>query len=162
MSPQNNKPKNSNKPTNRNQSQEQRKPEFKYIRTSLIDGNGNVLPNLISDIGDNNVKDLALYLAGDDQKQLTSNQARKFYDAFIKIVSQQGSDDNAKKIQLLILKGQAEYSSKRPAVKMGQNKHFKDYLDNCINLVIKSDDFKNNLKAFKLYFESLIAYLPKK
>lgn len=138
----------------RNNPQLQERYEFKFEIQRLLDDGGNIPKNLVADIGEKNVKELASALSAE---KLTSNQARKFYDAFIKIRNQQGSSDDAKKIQLLVLKAQSEYSYRRKTIKDG----FKAFLENRINLVTKSSDFKRNLEAFRLHFESLIAYLPK-
>lgn len=81
---------------------------------------GKVKPELISDIGQNNVKELAEFLTRkvEDRydKSITTNQLRKFYDSFLKIyITEQ--DDSAKKIQLLLLKAQVEYAEKRLYIK---------------------------------------------
>lgn len=129
--------------------------------TSLIDENGNVLKNLVSDMGDNNVKSLAELLSrrtdNKAKKPIEKNQLRKFYDSFLKVYNNRSSDDS-KKIQLLMLKAQAEYSEKRLSIS-----DFKDFFSNRIELVVKSDGetFRNNLNALKLHFEALVGYFPK-
>jgi len=120
---------------------------------------GKLKPELISDIGENNVKDLADYLTqkgeGKDDKPISTNQLRKFYDSFLKIyITEQ--DDDAKKIQLLILKAQVEYAGKRLNIK-----RFGKFINNRISVLIKTQDFKSSLDAFKMHFESLIGYFPK-
>lgn len=129
--------------------------------TSLIDENGNVLKNLVSDMGDNNVKSLAELLSrktdNKSKKPIEKNQLRKFYDSFLKVYNNRSSDES-KKIQLLMLKAQAEYSEKRLSIS-----DFKDFFSNRVELVVKSDgeSFQNNLNALKLHFEALVGYFPK-
>lgn len=118
-----------------------------------------IKPELISDIGQNNVKELAEFLTRkvEDRydKSITTNQLRKFYDSFLKIyITEQ--DDNAKKIQLLLLKAQVEYAEKRLYIK-----RFGKFMKNRVNVLLKAENFKLNLDAFKIHFESLIAYFPK-
>ena len=120
---------------------------------------GKVKPELISDIGQNNVKELAEFLTRkvEDRydKSITTNQLRKFYDSFLKIyITEQ--DDNAKKIQLLLLKAQVEYAEKRLYIK-----RFGKFMRNRVEVLLKAENFKLNLDAFKIHFESLIAYFPK-
>jgi len=128
---------------------------------ALIDNNGYVQKNLISDVGENNVKDLAEILSrrseDRNKKPIEKNQLRKFYDMFLKIYFSQSSED-AKKIQLLMLKAQSEYSERRLKIK-----DFKEFISNRIEIVVKKngDEFINNLNAFKLHFEALIGYFPK-
>ena len=118
-----------------------------------------IKPELISDIGQNNVKELAEFLTRkvEDKydKSITTNQLRKFYDSFLKIyITEQ--DDNAKKIQLLLLKAQVEYAEKRLYIK-----RFGKFMRNRVEVLLKAENFKLNLDAFKIHFESLIAYFPK-
>lgn len=120
---------------------------------------GKVKPELISDIGQNNVKELAEFLTRkvEDRydKSITTNQLRKFYDSFLKIyITEQ--DDSAKKIQLLLLKAQVEYAEKRLYIK-----RFGKFMRNRVEVLLKAENFKLNLDAFKIHFESLIAYFPK-
>lgn len=125
---------------------------------------------LITNDGEKNINNLIEYLIEpldyfDERrkkniqlnKPLTLNQLRKFYDAFLKIYNTK-SDEKEKKIQLLMLKANAEYSAKR----LFTNR-FKIFLANRIDLVVKKSgkDFKKNLDAFKLHFEALVAYYPK-
>lgn len=129
--------------------------------TALTDSNGYVNKNLISDVGESNVKDLADLLSrkseDKNRKPIEKNQLRKFYDMFLKIHFAQSSED-AKKIQLLMLKAQAEYSERRLKIR-----DFKDFISNRIDIVVKKngEEFENNLTAFKLHFEALIGYFPK-
>lgn len=128
---------------------------------ALTDNSGNVLKNLISDNGENNVKDLAELLSrkteDKNKKPIEKNQLRKFYDMFLKIYFVQSSED-AKKIQLLMLKAQSEYSERRLKII-----DFKEFISNRINIVVKKngEEFINNLNAFKLHFEALVGYFPK-
>lgn len=120
---------------------------------------GKVKPELISDIGQNNVKELADYLTDRNQnrpdKPIMTNQLRKFYDTFLKIYITEQEDD-AKKIQLLLLKAQVEYAEKRLNIK-----RFGNFIRNRVSVLLKAENFKQNLDAFKMHFESLIAYFPK-
>lgn len=124
---------------------------------------------LISDFGEKNVLELGKLLCEsvDDfingkkksvSKELNSNQLRKFYDSFIRIYDAKIPEDQ-KKIQLLMLKANSEYSANRLTIK-----RFEIFLNNRINLVIKKtgEDFKRYMDALKLHFEALVAYYPKK
>lgn len=124
----------------------------------LVDENGIVLKNLVSDFGENNVKDLAEFLGMRSTKPIDRNQLRKFYDSFLKIYFSNSSNDS-KKIQLLMLKAQAEYSERRLKII-----DFKKFFANRIDLVVMSEDstFKCNLEALKLHFEALVGYFPNK
>jgi len=132
---------------------------------TFFDSEGNLLPQLISDTGDGNIKDLIDYIRaevklGDPNarnKILNINQLRKFYDSFLKIYNTKVGEKE-KKIQLLMLKANAEYSAKR----LNTN-HFRDFLKNRINIVIAQEGpaFDKYLRAFKLHFEALVAYYPK-
>lgn len=129
---------------------------------ALIDENGNVLKRLVSDLEKDNVKDLAELLSRESNDKsknpIEKNQMRKFYDSFLKIYSNKSSSIDSKKIQLLMLKAQAEYSERRLKIS-----DFKVFISNRIELVVKSDDksFANNLNALKLHFEALVGYFPK-
>lgn len=127
-------------------------------------------PSLITNDGEKNIADLIKYLIEpidyfDEHKRkkvylnkaLTINQLRKFYDSFLKIYNIK-SDKNEKKIQLLMLKANADYSAKRLVTN-----RFKVFLANRIDLIVKEsgESFKKNLNAFKLHFEALVAYYPK-
>lgn len=128
---------------------------------SFFDDNGKILKNLISDEGTENVRTLAVKLSergnNNDIKPIEKNQLRKFYDNFLKIYHSQTSDE-AKKVQLLMLKAQAEYAERRLKIR-----DFKEYISNRISLVVKQEGehFKKNLDAFKLHFEALVGYFPK-
>ncbi|HMQ68900.1 MAG TPA: type III-A CRISPR-associated protein Csm2 [Ignavibacteria bacterium] len=134
-----------------------------FLINQLIDENGNIIFSLINNMGENNVEDLANFLSKDignkNDKPISKNQLRKFYDSFLKIYFNKSKSEE-KKIQLLLLKAQAEYSSKgTPKIK-----RFKDIFENRVNIIISKndDEFKNNLNAFKLHFEALVGYFPEK
>lgn len=126
--------------------------------------------SLISNEGSKNIQELINYLTEplkdfDSRrkkevwvnKALTINQLRKFYDSFLKIYNTEVREEE-KKIQLIMLKANADYSAKRL-----DTKRFSHFLKNRINIVIEKSgkEFIDNLKAFKLHFESLVAYYPK-
>lgn len=131
--------------------------------TSFFDANGQLLTPLITDEGTGNIRELIEYLRvqikdrNNRNEKLNINQLRKFYDTFLKIYNTK-SEEKEKKIQLLMLKANAEYSAKR----LNTNR-FREFLANRINLVISKsgEDFKKNLRALKLHFEALVAYYPK-
>lgn len=131
--------------------------------TSFFDSQGQLLKNLISDQGRENIKEIIDFLQFQNKdklnrnEKLNINQLRKFYDSFLKIYNTK-VDETEKKIQLLMLKANAEYSAKRL-----HTNRFKDFLSNRINIVVSKngEDFKKNLNAFKLHFEALVAYYPK-
>ncbi len=141
---------------NQNQKQNQ---NFSFDVDRLIDDNGLVLKKLISDMGENTVKDLAEKLSKDDvqSKKITINQVRKYYDNFLKIYHNKSSIEE-KKIQLIMLKAQVEYSVKRLKII-----NFGKFFSNRIAIIVQSDDelFQKNLDAFKLHFEALVGYFPK-
>jgi CRISPR type III-A-associated protein Csm2 len=130
---------------------------------SFFDNKGNLLPNLISDQGEDNITDIIDFIRerintrNFRNEKLNINQLRKFYDSFLKIYNNK-AEENEKKIQLLMLKANAEYSAKRL-----HTNRFKEFLSNRINIVVlkTGEDFKRNLHAFKLHFEALVAYYPK-
>ncbi len=130
---------------------------------SFFDKEGNILPELISDSGNGNVKELIEFIRENNRDQnyrnekLNINQLRKFYDTFLKIYNTK-IEEKEKKVQLIMLKANAEYSAKRL-----HTNRFKDFIKNRINLVVSKtgEDFNKNLKAFKLHFEALVAYYPK-
>jgi CRISPR type III-A-associated protein Csm2 len=132
--------------------------------TSFFDSNGNILFSLLSKQGDNNIEDIISYLTlvitQKDKRndKLNINQLRKFYDTFLKIFNNHSEDEKKKKIRLLMLKANVEYSAKR----LNTN-HFRNYISNIIDIVIskEGDDFNSNLKALKLHLEALVAYYPK-
>ncbi len=131
---------------------------------------------LISDIGTNNVKDLGKILnenfevltdevdkKGKKKKikfnaQLTNNQIRKYYDSFLKIYYSK-VDPDVKKIQLLMLKANSEYSAERNGTY-----RFGMFLNNRLSIVISKskEEFEKYLEAFKLHFEALVGYYPRK
>ncbi len=130
---------------------------------TFFDSNGNLLPQLISDNGSGNVKEIIDYIReeirdrNNRNEKLNINQLRKFYDTFLKIYNTK-VDEKEKKIQLIMLKANAEYSAKRL-----HTNRFKEFLSNRINLVVtqNGENFNKYLKAFKLHFEALVAYYPK-
>lgn len=142
---------------NQNQIRKRYQPSesVKFDIPALIDKNGNVLPNLIGEEGNNNAKDLAYKLSKSDGVSI--NQIRKFYDNFLKIYFSRLSID-AKKVQLIMMKAQLEYAQSR--LKM---QNFTNLINNGLSLVIKSDDnnFQDNIHAMKLHFESIVGYFPK-
>ena len=117
---------------------------------------GKINPALINDQGQNNVSVLANQLK-EGKSRLNSNQLRKFYDSFLRIYNSK-VDDEAKKVQLLVMKANVEYSAGRLKIF-----EFADFIKNRVNTVIKrNEDFNKYLEAFKLHFEALVAYFPKK
>lgn len=130
---------------------------------TFFDTEGNLLPQLISDSGDGNIRELIEKIRENIRTQnfrnekLNINQLRKFYDTFLKIYNTK-VDEKEKKIQLIMLKANAEYSAKRL-----HTNRFKEFLSNRINLVVaqNGEAFEKFLKAFKLHFEALVAYYPK-
>lgn len=130
---------------------------------TFFDSNGNLLPELISDSGQGNIKELIEKIREPIKskdyrnEKLNINQLRKFYDTFLKIYNTK-VDEKEKKIQLIMLKANAEYSAKRLHIN-----RFKEFLSNRINLVISQNGeaFEKYLRAFKLHFEALVAYYPK-
>jgi len=131
--------------------------------TSFFDSNQQLLKNLITDQGQGNIKEIIDYIREQIREKkyrnekLNINQLRKFYDSFLKIYNTK-TDENEKKIHLLMLKANAEYSAKRL-----HTNRFKEFLSNRINIVVSKsgEEFKKNLDAFKLHFEALVAYYPK-
>ncbi len=130
---------------------------------TFFDSTGILLPQLISDSGAGNIKELIDFIREFKKEpnyrneKLNINQLRKFYDTFLKIYNTR-VDEKEKKIQLIMLKANAEYSAKRL-----HTNRFKEFLSNRINLVVaqNGEDFNKYLKAFKLHFEALVAYYPK-
>jgi CRISPR type III-A-associated protein Csm2 len=133
------------------------------VINTFFDSAGNLLPHLISDNGTGNIKEIIDFIREYKRDQnyrnekLNINQLRKFYDTFLKIYNTK-VDEKEKKIQLIMLKANAEYSAKRL-----HTNRFKEFLSNRINLVVaqNGDNFNKYLKAFKLHFEALVAYYPK-
>ncbi len=130
---------------------------------TFFDSKGNLLPELISDSGNGNIKEIIEnireYIKTQNYRneKLNINQLRKFYDTFLKIYNTK-VDEKEKKIQLIMLKANAEYSAKRL-----HTNRFKEFLSNRINLIVaqNGEAFQKYLKAFKLHFEALVAYYPK-
>lgn len=132
----------------------------KIVIKDFFDSQGNLKPELISDFGENNLKELIEVLRESIKKvneTLRGTQLRKFYDSFLRIYYSK-VDENEKKVQLLMLKSQAEYSSNRLKIP-----RFRIFLDNRITIVLKKsgDDFRKYLDALKLHFEALVGYFPK-
>ncbi|MDY0082876.1 MAG: type III-A CRISPR-associated protein Csm2 [Ignavibacteriaceae bacterium] len=133
------------------------------VISTFFDKEGQLLPLLITDEGDGNIKELIENLReqikdkNNRNEKLNINQLRKFYDTFLKVYNTK-SEEKEKKVQLLMLKANAEYSAKR----LNTNR-FKEFLANRINLVVSKsgEEFNKNLNALKLHFEALDAYYPK-
>ncbi len=157
---------------NQQQNQGQRRPqpnnqnptvqfsEKDFEINNFLSDSGLIDLKLISGTGKGNVKDLAKFLSTDTlgSKKINTNQLRKFYDDFINIYNNLLSYQE-KKVQLIMLKAHAEYSSKR--LKCDNfNKIFQNRIDVLVNFDNESD-FMKNLDAFKLHFEALIGYFPK-
>lgn len=130
---------------------------------TFFDSEANLLPQLITDEGPGNIKEIIEYLReqikdkDNRNEKLNINQLRKFYDTFLKIYNTK-VEEKEKKIQLIMLKANAEYSAKRLNIN-----RFKEFFSNRINLVVAQNGemFEKFLKAFKLHFEALVAYYPK-
>ncbi|MBI9072359.1 MAG: type III-A CRISPR-associated protein Csm2 [Melioribacteraceae bacterium] len=131
--------------------------------------NNTIKSGLLSDIGENNLKDLIELLSEDvrnpngkgfSSKKLQSSQLRKFYDGFLRVFNARGMSEDQKKVELLMLKANVEYSANRSAIK---TKRFAIFLNNRINLVLSKngDGFNKYLNALKLHFEALVGYYPK-
>lgn len=146
--------------------------DYKFLEIkSFLDKDGNILTNLINDMGDNNPKECASILTQpkiefQDPKNpkkkikdypIEKNQIRKFYDNFLKIYNAQ-SEENVKKIMLLMQKAHTEYAENRLYIT-----RFRIFYSNRINIVISKtgDEFIKNMNAFKFNFEALIGYFPK-
>lgn len=110
---------------------------------------------LINNIGNHNVAELAKLLA---DRKVTINQIRKHYDSFLSIYNTRLTEEQ-KKIKLIMLKANVTYNANR-------NKQFilGKFIDNRFNIIIKKDNtlFNKYLDAFKLQFEALVGYFPKK
>jgi len=144
----------------------------KIIIEDFFDSEGNIKIELLNDTGNNNVKETAYILsekiedpsARDRRKSVLSsdlkiNQVRKFYDAFLNVFNSKKIPMNEKKVKLLMLKSNAEYSANRLKVST-----LEMFIKNRLDLVLlqKSEkDFNNYLNAFKLHFEALVGYFPK-
>lgn len=136
----------------------------------FFDKNGQLNHNLISDAGQNSVIDLIDLLREKVENynpqrkrneiinsSLNINQLRKFYDNFLRVFYSKQSV-NEKKVQLIMLMANAEYSANRLKVY-----RFAIYIKNRVNILLKKNDteFDNYLNAFKLQFEALVGYFPK-
>lgn len=133
--------------------------------SSFLDSGNQIKAELISDQGSGNIKEIIAFLQepahfvkkNKKDKELKINQLRKFYDSFLRIY-QCKENETVKKVQLLMLKANAEYSANRIGIT-----RFRRFLGNRIDIVLKKNGtaFEENLKAFKLHFEALVAYYPK-
>jgi CRISPR type III-A-associated protein Csm2 len=125
---------------------------------------------LINDVGKNNVKEVAEFINEPHEyfvnhkkfkdKKLTINQIRKFYDEFLNIFNTPKISMEEKKVRLLMLKANAEYSANRLEVKT-----LEIFMKNRLDIVLKQmneNDFNNYLRVFKFHFEALVGYFPKK
>ncbi|MEJ5350988.1 MAG: type III-A CRISPR-associated protein Csm2 [Melioribacteraceae bacterium] len=148
--------------------------ENEILIDDFFDNNQKLKLELISDTNDIkfNVKNLGLVLQEElnypkkpnekktkkYHKEFTLNQLRKYYDSFLKIFYSQVPEDT-KKIQLLMLKANCEYSAER-----NEHRRFSMFMNNRINIIIKKsgEDFNRYLEAFKLHFEALVGYYPRK
>lgn len=141
---------------------------------SFFDSNGNIKKELINDTGQNNVKEIGKLLTQKlteeffDRRsnrtkekkvnlELNINQLRKYYDSFLRIYNSKVTETE-KKIQLLMLKGNVEYSVGRLTIK-----RFGIFMENRINLIVNEtgENFTKSLNAFKLNFEALVGYFPR-
>jgi len=141
------------------------------VIADFFDNDGKLLTPLISDEGKNNLKQLIYLLTEQVRIQdnrnprkkikindsLKGNQLRKFYDSFNRIYNSK-IDEDQKKVQLLMLKSNGEYSANRLKIK-----RFEIFLSNRINIVLKKSgkDFERYIEALKLHFEALVGYFPK-
>jgi len=145
--------------------------ENEIVITDFFDNSGKLLIPLISDTGNKNLKQLISLLIEQvkikDKRNppktkkinetLKGNQLRKFYDSFNRIYNSR-IEEQQKKVQLLMLKSNAEYSANRLT-----NKRFGIFLKNRINIVLKKEgtEFEKYMEALKLHFEALVGYFPK-
>lgn len=141
------------------------------IKDFFDDKDKKLIRALIYDEGTNNVKNLGLVLQDEldypkkpnekkpkkYHKEFSINQLRKYYDSFLKIYYSQVPED-VKKIQLLMLKANAEYSAER-----NDHRRFGMFFKNRVNLIINKngEEFQKYLDAFKLHFEALVGYYPR-
>ncbi len=117
--------------------------------------NQQINPALINDMGKDNVAQIARFLK--ESSKLNINQLRKFYDSFVRIYDSQ-LDNESKKVQLLMLKANVEYSAGRLKII-----EFANFFKDRINTVLKQNEkFDDYMHALKLHFEALVAYFPKK
>lgn len=145
------------------------------VINNFFDNENRILKELIYDEGTKNVKNLGKILIEELEekyidkktkkektkkyhKELTINQLRKYYDSFLKIYYSKIPEET-KKIQLLMLKANAEYSAER-----NDHRRFAVFMNNRINLVLKQsgENFQRYLDAFKMHFEALVGYYPRK
>lgn len=148
--------------------------ESEIIISDFFNEEGNLLIPLISDVDEDDLKSLKplISLLTEQVKipdrrnpnrkikinePLKGNQLRKFYDSFNRIYNSK-IDENQKKVQLLMLKSNGEYSANRLKIK-----RFEIFLSNRINIVLKKSgkDFQKYMDALKLHFEALVGYFPK-
>jgi len=145
--------------------------ENEIVITDFFDNTGKLLIPLISDTGNKNLKQLISLLIEQvkikDRRNptktikinetLKGNQLRKFYDSFNHIYNSK-IEEQQKKVQLLMLKSNAEYSANRLTIK-----RFGIFLKNRINIVLKKEgaEFEKYMEALKLHFEALVGYFPK-
>ena len=140
--------------------------ENEILIEDFFDNDKKLIKELIYNSGEDNVQTLGIILHSKEvnpqnkkeifNDTLTINQIRKFYDSFLKIYYSK-VDDDTKKIQLLMLKANAEYSAERL-----KTKRFALFMHNRISLVVKQKQaFKDYLDAFKLHFEALVGYYPR-
>lgn len=109
---------------------------------------------LIDDTSEDNIKSIASDFK--NSTKLNSNQLRKFYDSFLRIYNSNLSIDE-KKVQLLVLKANAEYAAGRLKIRP-----FAEFINDRVNTVLqRDDDFNKYMDALKLHFEALVAYFPK-
>lgn len=133
-----------------------------YSIEGFFEDKGVVRSELICDIGKNNVKELALRLARGDEnandKPLKVNQLRKFYDSYVRIIRANIPDDE-KKVQLLMFSANARYSGNSMRLKL-----LRLFIEQRIKYVLQAPEsqFNKTCEAFKLHFEALVAYFPKK
>lgn len=125
---------------------------------------------LISDYGSKNIMKLIFLLTEkfkfyDKEKRkeikvepLKRNQLRKFYDSFLRIYDARIEEEEQKKVLLLMLKANGEYSANRLNIR-----RFEIFLSNRINIVLKKEgkEFEKYMDALKLHFEALVGYFPK-
>jgi len=110
---------------------------------------------LINDVGENNVAQIARNLK--ESSKLNINQLRKFYDSFVRIFNST-IDVNTKKVRLMMLKANVEYSAGRLKIF-----EFSNFFKDRINIVLrKNEDFDKYMDALKLHLEALVAYFPKR
>lgn len=148
----------------------------KKLEISDFFNSDNVVKNeLINDVGTNNVKEIAELMNEKIEdpvlkdrskrpiihsKDIKINQIRKFYDSFLNIFNAQVVPMNEKKVRILMLKANIEYSANRLEIRT-----LEIFIKNRLDIVLKQNDqkaFDRYLNAFKLHFEALVGYFPKK